>query len=313
MTHHDHSQQDPTEQLQQTTMNQGQRAIEQAIDLQRNVARMTLSAMQWQTTAQQQGFEMTKSMMQSVPGQQFTESMMQNYLQGLEAVSPEMERALESGMQAATRPDEGQRMGQDQRRGGRTETRRARQESGEWTGETGGQRRMEEESQYRSDQQGDRPRQYSQTGEWVSQQRTYGGEPSGRIDRRRPRGMESEPDTHQQGSDRSIRGERQARGQEYGQSGRQHPTSRPGSERGRPEDQYSRRTEPSRGERGRERRRQPVSQGHGGHGESTARDHEPSESREDDFEGDDGGMSQDDMQVSVERSQQEADDSETEE
>lgn len=59
------------------------------------MARMALSAMQWQDTAQRQGLEITRSMMQGFPGQQFTESMMRSYLQGLEAVTPEMERAME--------------------------------------------------------------------------------------------------------------------------------------------------------------------------------------------------------------------------
>ncbi|WP_255682002.1 hypothetical protein [Natrinema sp. SYSU A 869] len=93
-----------TEQMAESTMNQSQQTMEQLIDLQRNVARMTLSALKWQETAQQQGLEMTKSMLESVPGPQFTESMMQSYLQGMEAIMPEMEQVMERGMQAAAQP-----------------------------------------------------------------------------------------------------------------------------------------------------------------------------------------------------------------
>lgn len=93
-----------TERTAESTMNQSQQAMEQLIDLQRNMARMTLSALEWQETAQRQGLEMTRSMLASAPGPQFTESMVESYLQGMEAVMPEMEQVMERGMQAAAQP-----------------------------------------------------------------------------------------------------------------------------------------------------------------------------------------------------------------
>jgi len=92
----------------ESMMDQSQQAMEQLIELQRNMARMTLSALEWQETAQ---LEMTRSMLQNTPGQQFTESMMQRYLQGKEAVMPEMERVMEQGFEAASQPQMNQ-MGQ---------------------------------------------------------------------------------------------------------------------------------------------------------------------------------------------------------
>lgn len=82
---------DPTAQMQQTTVDQGQRALEQTIELQRNAAKMALSALEWQETAQNQGLE-------------FTKSMFQNYVQGVEAVLPGTERAMQEGMQAGSMP-----------------------------------------------------------------------------------------------------------------------------------------------------------------------------------------------------------------
>ncbi|WP_440765258.1 hypothetical protein [Natronorubrum sp. DTA7] len=227
------SRHEPTEQLQQSTMNQGQAAIEQAIDLQRNIARMTLSAMQWQDTAQRQGVEITKSMMQGFPGQRFTQSMMESYLQGLEAVMPEMERAMEKGMQAATQAQpgpgqqmgsqhqSGQRMGQSDQQFGSQQRMGGQHQSGQQfggqmgdqrsTGRTsgqqpGGQQPPDQQmggQQQPHQQMADQPqssqrmgqhthqqeRQYPQTGEWVSQAGTYGGEASGPADQQRAQQM----------------------------------------------------------------------------------------------------------------------------
>ncbi|WP_254523303.1 hypothetical protein [Natrinema caseinilyticum] len=97
----------------ESTMNQGQQAMEQLIDLQRNMAQMTLSALKWQESAQKQSFEITKSMLENAMGQQLTESMMQSYLQGVEAMMPEMEQMMEEGFEAAAQPQMNQmeRMG----------------------------------------------------------------------------------------------------------------------------------------------------------------------------------------------------------
>lgn len=122
-----------TRQTAESTMDQGQRAMEQLIELQRNVARTTLSALEWQETAQQQGLELTRSMLQNTPGQQFTESMMQRYLQGMEAVMPEMERVMERGFEAASDPQMNQReqMGGQRERTGGQFTDRGRQDQQE--------------------------------------------------------------------------------------------------------------------------------------------------------------------------------------
>ncbi len=88
----------------ESTMNQSQQAFEQLFDLQRNMAKMTLSAIKWQEVAQQQGLEMTKSLLENTPGPQFTESMMESYLQGMEAMMPEMEQVMERGFEAAAQP-----------------------------------------------------------------------------------------------------------------------------------------------------------------------------------------------------------------
>lgn len=194
-----------TEQMAESTMNQSQQAMEQLIDLQRNVARMTLSALKWQETAQQQGLEMTKSMLENAPGPQFTESMMQSYLQGMEAVMPEMEQVMERGMQAAAQPQmeqvglmedrmrnqpsgQGQRgtsghTGGQQLGGQRTEHRQTgggmrsqqgmgRQRQMQTPAQMGGQQGQSGRSQPHPSQQ------YSQTGEWVTPQE-YGGESTG--------------------------------------------------------------------------------------------------------------------------------------
>ncbi|RQG93862.1 hypothetical protein [Natrarchaeobius chitinivorans] len=101
-----HSNADSTDRPHQATMWQGQEAMEQMLNVQRNMAEMTLSALKWQDTAQKQSMEMTRSMMGTVPGQQFTQSMLESYLQGMEAIVPEMKRAVEQGMQAADQPEQ---------------------------------------------------------------------------------------------------------------------------------------------------------------------------------------------------------------
>lgn len=100
---------DPTTQLQRTTMNQGREALEQLLNVQRSMAQLTLSALQWQQTAQKQGMEMSQSMLDQFPGQEFTQSMLESYLEGMETMAPEMERALERGAAAGTAAQAGAR------------------------------------------------------------------------------------------------------------------------------------------------------------------------------------------------------------
>ncbi|QLG51111.2 hypothetical protein [Natrinema halophilum] len=106
-----------TQQMTESTMNQGQQAMEQLIDLQRDMVRMSLSALKWQESAQKQGLEMTKSMLENAPSQQLTESMMQSYVQGVEAMLPEMEQVMEQGFEAAAQPQ----MNQMEQMGGQME------------------------------------------------------------------------------------------------------------------------------------------------------------------------------------------------
>lgn len=184
---------DPTTRMQRTTMNQGQEAFEQLMTLQRSMAQLTLSALRWQETAREQGMEMTRSMMNQFPGQEFTQSMLESYLDGTEAMMPEMERALERGAAAgmAAQSDvrsqsEFQRSSMPGRASG-TETSGQRPSPGE----TGG-RRAEQAGSHRMEGPSRQPRRstgpYPQTGEWIdrqqpgpqpqsqSQGRTYGGE-----------------------------------------------------------------------------------------------------------------------------------------
>ncbi|WP_247000301.1 hypothetical protein [Halosolutus gelatinilyticus] len=215
MTEQHHFQQpreESTAKVQQATMNRGQEAIEQTIDLQRNMARTALSAMKWGDTAQRQGLEITQSMMQGFPGQQFTEAMMESYLQGLEAVMPEMERAMEKGMRAAAQPGmemgqqledagqqperTGQQMGHtDQGTIGGMETpdRGSQQTGDRLTGEQTGRQPADQSTRGMGSGQpdrssqgtGGRSQQYSQTGEWIPREGPYGGESSGEMGQRR--------------------------------------------------------------------------------------------------------------------------------
>ncbi|ELY74648.1 hypothetical protein C488_11459 [Natrinema pellirubrum DSM 15624] len=88
----------------ESTIERSQQTMERLIDLQRNMAEMTLSALEWGESAQRQGMEMTQSMFESAPGPQFTASMMERYLEGMEAIVPEMEDAMEAGTRAVTHP-----------------------------------------------------------------------------------------------------------------------------------------------------------------------------------------------------------------
>ncbi|ELY74555.1 hypothetical protein C487_15404 [Natrinema pallidum DSM 3751] len=180
------------ERMAESTMNQSQQAMEQLLDLQRNAARMTLSALEWQETAQQQGLEMTKSMLESVPGPQFTESMMQSYLQGMEAVMPEMEQVMEQGMQAAAQPQMeqmeqmGTRMqgmgspsgmaGQEGRQQGPQSQPQTRMQPQPQGGQRYPQPQTEQGPSGRPQPQ--QSQQFPQTGEWVTPQE-YGGESTG--------------------------------------------------------------------------------------------------------------------------------------
>lgn len=263
-----------TEEMQQTTITQSQQTIEQLMDLQRNMAQMTLSAMRWQNTAQKQGMEMTQSMMETFPGQQFTQSMLENYLEGMQAIMPEIERAIEKGTRAA-QPERGR--GQQMR-----------------TGHAGGERR----------QQRSQPRQqYPETGEWVSPGETYGGEATGRRGGRQDEGRMQTRSTRERGHER-MGPPRQGGEQRQPMQGQERERQRGGEPRSpqqqeragrgqeRPREQYSQRIEP--GERGREERgrRQPVSQGGGG---------QPRQQREAESESESEGMAQSDMDVSPDR------------
>ncbi|MBZ6493796.1 hypothetical protein [Natrinema longum] len=185
-----------TERMAQSTMNQGQQTIEQLIDLQRNMARMTLSALEWQETAQRQGLEMTKTILESAPGSQFTESMVQSYLQGMEAVVPEMERAMEKGMQAATQPQMEEMGSQPIGQGRASEAEPRRHETGGRMADqqmrsqqAGGQQLAGEQTsterpsdvprpqpgEGRASSERSQPQRSAGIGEWVSP-REYGGE-----------------------------------------------------------------------------------------------------------------------------------------
>jgi hypothetical protein len=193
-----------TERMAESTVDQGQQTMEQLIDLQRNMARATLSALEWQETAQRQGLEMTRSMLENAPGQRFTESMMRNYLQGMEAMMPEMERMMERGMEAATQPPmeeggarghssgrRGQQRGDQQGRGQPShgqgpsgQQRRGRAApTGQQTGgrNAGGRSTTTQPPRTETGGQqgpGGGSQRYSRTGEWVSPGE-YGGEPAG--------------------------------------------------------------------------------------------------------------------------------------
>jgi hypothetical protein len=214
-----------TERMAESTMNQGKQTMEQLIDLQRNMARMTLSAIKWQETAQNQGLEMMKSMVESAPGPQFTESMMQSYLQGMEAIMPEMERAMEQGMRAATQPQmeemqqmggQMEQMGSQMAGGGRMREQESRQreadqqESRQRGADQQGTSGRSEGQQMRSQQ----PSRQTQTGEWITPQE-YAGESA------------SATGTHQQpmsaGADRS----RQYESEQFGDRSRQGGGGRP--------------------------------------------------------------------------------------
>ncbi|SDQ90052.1 hypothetical protein [Natronobacterium texcoconense] len=187
---------DSTAEMQRTTIDQSQEAMEQLIDLQRNMARMTLSAMKWQETAQKQGMEMTRSMMGSFPGQEFTQSMLENYLQGMQAVMPEMERAIEKGRQAA-QPDQSMGgMGQQMRSAPQQMSQMERgQQMGSGSRQMGSQdhssgermERMESQDRGRTGREYGATQQYPQTGEWVTQG-TYGGESTGQRHQQREEG-----------------------------------------------------------------------------------------------------------------------------
>lgn len=116
--------------IQQTTLDQSQQALQQAIELQKSAAQMTLSALEWQDTAQRQGLVFTKSLLQS-------------YVQGAEAVVPEMQEAMQQGVDKMEQSM--QMQDQPQQAQGRQETQP--------------QRQPQTQSQ-----------QYPQTGQWIPAQ-----------------------------------------------------------------------------------------------------------------------------------------------
>ncbi|WP_290811844.1 hypothetical protein [Halovivax sp.] len=103
----------PTERMQRTSINQARDAFEQSLELQRNATKMFLSLLEMQDTAGRQGIEVTKS-------------LMENYLQGVEAIMPEVEQAMEEGMRRAPMPGQF-REGGGRTSGGPADTDRGRQ------------------------------------------------------------------------------------------------------------------------------------------------------------------------------------------
>lgn len=81
-------QRDRTSERRRTTVDQTRDTFEQAFELQRSATKMALSILEIQDTAGRQGLE-------------FTKSMMQTYLQGVESMAPAMEHAMEEGMEHA--------------------------------------------------------------------------------------------------------------------------------------------------------------------------------------------------------------------
>lgn len=82
---------DTPSEMQRTTVNQARTAFEQAFELQRDATEMALNVLEMQDTAGRQGLE-------------FTKAVMQNYLQGIESIVPEMRRAMQEGMEAGMAP-----------------------------------------------------------------------------------------------------------------------------------------------------------------------------------------------------------------
>lgn len=153
----DHQSQQPTERMGESTIERSQQTMERLIDLQRNMAEMTLSALEWGESAQRQGLELTQSMLESAPGPQFTESMMERYLEGMEAIVPEMEQAMAEGTRAVTTPGMpgADGTGHAERAGGRTGAAGRRMEAG--TGRSSGRPRTEGQ-RYQGRQGGERGR-----------------------------------------------------------------------------------------------------------------------------------------------------------
>lgn len=309
MTDHQQSQQAPTAEIQQTKMNQGQEAIEQAMELQRNMAQMTLSAMQWQETAQKQGFEMTRSMLQGMVGQQLTQSMIERYLEGLETVMPEMEQALEKGLRATSQPQSTRQGGQS---GSQMQSVGGQQMTSQQPRKQLDDQRMRDQqqpAQQMSDQTQQRPLP-AQTGEWATQADSYGGEPSGSPPQQRPRqtaterqsgpqpqhprseyGLQREqaghetqqgrrpprqgerpPRQHQQRIDQPPSGRQQEqrnRGREFSQPPQRRQSEQPRSDRIRSQDGSTQRIDSERNGRHQYRQQQSMRREQGGRSEST--------------------------------------------
>ncbi|SFI82278.1 hypothetical protein [Natronobacterium gregoryi] len=173
--------------MQRETIDRSQQAIEQLLDLQRNMAQITLSAMQWQDTAQKQGMEL----MRSFPGQELTQSMLENYLEGMQTMLPEMERAIGRGMDTS-QPDppsgHGRQMGSAEysssgrmEQGGRLSRGERAIDNDLVALHEDLHRRGESAGPYSETpgRDGVTAQEYPQTGEWVTKG-TYGGETAGR-------------------------------------------------------------------------------------------------------------------------------------
>lgn len=152
-------QSNPTTEMQQSTVNQAQTAFEQLFELQRNAAKMTLSMLEWQETAQKQGLQLSKT-------------LVQNYVQGVEAMMPDMEHAMEQGMEAATTA------GQTGGGGMRGFAQQGQQGFGSQglehqTSQGFGQQQQQPSGrrpqQYGSPQQPQQGESYGETGQWIQQ------------------------------------------------------------------------------------------------------------------------------------------------
>lgn len=166
---------------------QGRRALEQTIEVQRNTARMMLSILEWQETAQTQGLEFTKSMFRS-------------YVEGVEAMLPEMRQAVEEGQEAMRTGMEATQVAQagppESQSTRRTGGLPPEQQTGEWTtreslgepvasgqgtrrgGETSGRRRSPESARQRAGPGTSPGERYSKRGGESTRRRGVGTSPA---------------------------------------------------------------------------------------------------------------------------------------
>ena len=181
------------------TIDQGQEAFEQVFELQRTAAQMTLTALEWQDTV-------TRSMLEQFPAQQqgieLTKSMLETYLEGMEAMAPKMKGAMEEGMRAGAMGGE-QPEGMQGRQGAPSEQAQPQQMEG------GSQQRQRQPPAQSHQQQ-----QPQQTGQWIPQdQQPQGQQPQGQ----QPQSQQPQGQQHG-GGQRTP----QQRGQQHGGGRNQH-------------------------------------------------------------------------------------------